>query len=165
MRIRGKEIHSVEHPQHYACFGCRKAFKQRGSRHPSQFWIAEQDRSFPCPECKTAMVSLGRDFEAPPKRSRNQWLKIELLHSFGFIFEVPIDDAGARGPRPCELGEATGFLTAHGFDAAEVRRRLREIRKRRNGIAPDASDGGMLSVLSHRTHPDRRVMNWKRSEQ
>ena len=36
MRVRGHELFDADHPQHFACFGCRVAFKQRGSGHPSE---------------------------------------------------------------------------------------------------------------------------------
>lgn len=138
MRVRGKELHSAEHPQHYACFGCRKAFKQRGSKHPSQFWIDAPDRPFPCPECKVPMVPLGRDFKVPLQRARAQWLKVELLHSFGVAFEVPVCDVGGPGPRPGKLSDVVGFLVARGFDPTEVRKRLADIQRRRSGKEPGA---------------------------
>lgn len=133
MRVRGRELHSAEHSQHYACFWCRKAFKQRGSRHPSQFWIEAPDRPFPCPDCKTPMVPLGRDFKAPPQRAKAEWLTIELLQSFGIIFEVPVVETGGPGPRPTKLSDAVEFLTGRGLDSVEVRRRVDSIRRQRSG--------------------------------
>jgi hypothetical protein len=134
MRVRGHELYSAEHPQHFACFNCRKAFKQRGSGHPS--W-KESLRPFPCPNCKAPMVPLGRDFKAPPQRAKAQWLKVELLHSFGVTFEVPVTEAGGPGERPGKLNEAIAFLVSRGFARGEVEQRLAELRRQRGGKGED----------------------------
>jgi hypothetical protein len=130
MRVRGKELFEAEHCQHFACFACRKAFKQRGSGHPS--WN-ETLRAFPCPDCKSPMVSMGRDFKAPPRRAKDQWIKVELLHSFGIIFEVPVLESGGPRERPGKLSEAIPYLIKLGFDRAEVERRLKQLRGHRSG--------------------------------
>jgi hypothetical protein len=165
MRVRGRELVGAEHPQHHACFGCRKAFKQRGSTHPSWSWITVPDRPFPCPVCKVPMAALGRDFAAPPQRARAQWLKVELLHSFGVAFEVPVYDSGGPGPRPVTLGAAVGFLAARGFDPAEVRRRLAVLRRLRAGAAPDAEPGAAADGPSKPGPPLSLVVRRRRASQ
>lgn len=77
------------------------------------------------------MVPLGRDFKAPPQRAKAQWLKIELLHSFGITFEVPIWDTKGPNERPDGLNEAVKFLVGRGVDRSEVERRLAELRQQR----------------------------------
>jgi hypothetical protein len=144
MRVRGKELFEAEHAQHFACFACRKAFKQRGSGHPS--WN-ESLRSFPCPDCKSPMVPMGRDFKAPPCRAKAQWLKVELLQSFGVIFEVPVLAPGGPGKRPSKLQDAIPYLVMRGFAKAKVERRLKELRRHRSdtdgrGEPEAAADGG-----------------------
>jgi hypothetical protein len=130
MRVRGHELSEAVHLQHFACFACRKAFKQTESGHPS---TGETLRPFPCSCCKAEMVPLGRDFKAPSVRSKLQWLKVELLHSFGVTFEVPVADGGGPGVRPATLGRAIDYLVSKGCDRIEVERRLNEIRRVRLG--------------------------------
>jgi hypothetical protein len=126
--LRGHELHSDDqHPQHFACFACRKAFKQRGSGRA----LVSDLRPFPCPACKAPMVPLGRDFKAPTQRARSQWLKVELLHAFGVTFEAPMDKPGGPGDRPGRLNEAVDFLVARGRERTEVERKLAELRRRR----------------------------------
>jgi hypothetical protein len=142
MRVRGKELFEAEHSQHFACFACRKAFKQRGSGHPSGNEIL---RAFPCPDCKSPMVPMGRDFKAPPRRAKDQWIKVELLQSFGIIFEVPVMESGGPGVRPGKLSEAVPYLVNLGFDRAEVERRLKQLRGQRSrtdgrGVSSAAAD-------------------------
>ncbi len=128
MDLRGHEMHpDDEHPQHFACFACRKAFKQRGSGRA----LLSNLRPFPCPQCKELMAPLGRDFKAPPRRDRSQWLKVELLHAFGVIFEAPMDNPGGPGERPDKLNEAVDYLVARGRERVEVERALAELRRRR----------------------------------
>jgi hypothetical protein len=84
------------------------------------------------------MTPLGRDFKAPRRSAKAQWLKLELLSSFGIRFEVPVDTAGGPGERPRRLNEAVGFLVARGFERLEVEQRLAELRRLRSGKAADA---------------------------
>lgn len=114
------------HKQHFACFACRKAFKQRGSETTG----IEAERPFPCPECGAAMVVVGRDFQAPPTRAVKPWHLLEMLRSFGVVFE-PGATAPAR--QPTTLHEAEGFLTRQGYDEVVIRKRLEKIRLARQG--------------------------------
>lgn len=115
------------HKQHFACFACRKAFKPRGTEHLGT--VAERD--YPCPECRTPMTLVGRDFQAPPVRAVKQWHLLEVLVSFGVIFEP-----GAKQPArpPQSLRDVEVFLSHEGFDEVVVRKRLDQIRNLRQEI-------------------------------
>lgn len=117
------------HKQHFACFACRKAFKQPGSETSG----VEAERPFPCPQCGEPMAVVGRDFQAPPQRAEKQWLLVEVLHSFGVIFEP-----GTTMPRtmPKSSREVEDFLTAQGYDVEVVRKRTDALRRRRERSAP-----------------------------
>jgi hypothetical protein len=127
--VRGIDLRDL-HKQHFACFHCRKAFKQRGSEEPVAVAVAAPLRPFPCPECGRPMAVMGRDFEAPPQRDRTEWLVAELLQSFGVIFEPGICGPGHR---PHKLREAVAFLAERGHDAGVVEERVRQLRSRPRG--------------------------------
>jgi hypothetical protein len=131
MIIRDLDLRDL-HKQHFACFDCRKAFKQRGSEGSATSPEPQTFRPFPCPECGRSMAVMGRDFEAPPQRDRTGWLVAQLLQSFGVIFEP-----GMIGPgeRPRRVREAIAFLVKKGHDARAVERRARELRQ------PDEQQG------------------------
>ena len=111
---------------HFACFACRKAFKQRGS---SNWDLVVPQRTFPCPECTQPMARLGRYFKAPPLRATRQWLKVELLHYYGGRFE-----AGNLGLRTkCRTLPATvAYLVGPSRPASEVRAVLESLRVARS---------------------------------
>ena len=115
------------HKQHFACFACRKAFKPRGS----ETLTTEADREYPCPECRAPMTLMGRDFQAPPVRAMKEWHLLELLRSFGVIFEP-----GQKQPatQPQSLRDVESFLTKEGFDETVIRKRLDQIRTTRQEI-------------------------------
>ena len=85
----------------FACFDCRKCFKQRlrfsqwGTRRP------------PCPQCKSEMWRMGTAFKAPPTRNVKQWRKVELLIQSGFCF-YPNQFGYRRSPKT--LREAAALL-------------------------------------------------------
>lgn len=110
---------------HFACFDCRKSFKQPESSN----WEKEiPERPFECPNCKRPMTRLGKYFRAPRKRMWKQWLKIELLYSFGETF----DSSWTNISWKCgTLPETIEFLVDAGEEEAAVRQRLVEIRARR----------------------------------
>jgi hypothetical protein len=115
---------------HFACFDCRKGFKQRGSSN----WDADvPQRPFPCPECKQPMTRLGRYFKAPPQRAVRQWLKVELLYGYGEQFEFGNTGLGTK----CRtLAAAVAYLVGPGRPESEVRERLEQLRtshQRRSG--------------------------------
>jgi len=107
---------------HFACFDCRKAFKQRGSSH----WDSQvPERTYPCPGCQRPMARLGRHFKAPPQRARRQWLKTELLYRYGERFQSSRSGLGTT----CRtLASAVGYLTTPARSTAEVRETLEQIR-------------------------------------
>lgn len=84
---------TVTNTVHFACFDCRKAFKQQGS---SNWNLKVPQRPLACPECKRPMVGLGRYFKAPPQRATRQWLKVELLHRYGESFEAGYSGLGSK---------------------------------------------------------------------
>ena len=111
---------------HFACFDCRKAFKQRGS---SNWDHTLPHRPFPCPECKQPMVRLGRYFKAPPQRADKQWLKVELLHHYGERFESGYLGLGSK----CRTLPATvTYLSGLARPEAEVRAVLKTMRASRS---------------------------------
>jgi hypothetical protein len=68
----------------FACFACRKAFKQVGS----STWDAKVPRRpFPCPECKQPMARMGRYFKAPPKRAVRAWREVQEKYLRGVRFD------------------------------------------------------------------------------
>lgn len=54
---------------------------------------------------------MGRAFKAPPKRSREQWLKVQILYGNGFRFDRYRGHGGA--PLPKRLSEVEAFLAKH----------------------------------------------------
>lgn len=69
---------------HFACFACRKTFKQPGS---STWDCNVPERPFPCPNCKQAMVRMGRHFKAPPQRAIRAWREVEERYQSGERFD------------------------------------------------------------------------------
>jgi hypothetical protein len=69
---------------HFACFVCRKCFKQQGSSN----WDNNVPvRPFPCPNCKHSMVRMGRYFKAPPQRAVRAWREVERRYQEGERFD------------------------------------------------------------------------------
>lgn len=126
MIVRGIDLRDL-HKQHFACFSCRKAFKQPGSEETVVGSEANQPRPFLCPDCGQLMNIMGRDFEAPPRRDRVGWIVAELLQSFGVIFEPGICGPGFR---PRRLREAIEFLVERGHDQEHVTQLAQQIRER-----------------------------------
>ena len=69
---------------HFACFACRKTFKQAGSSNWDSNVI---ERPFPCPDCKQPMVRLGRHFKAPSQRAVRAWREVERRYRNGERFD------------------------------------------------------------------------------
>ncbi|WP_343758470.1 hypothetical protein [Deinococcus depolymerans] len=86
--------------QHYACFHCRKAFKQGFPR---------SGHTLPCPQCRQPMTNMGTDFRAPAQRERRQWQKVQQLAQAGVRF-FPVGSTGTPGDRPATLAEFPAFL-------------------------------------------------------
>lgn len=86
--------------QHYACFRCRKAFKQG---------FPTFGNTLPCPQCRQPMTNMGTDFKAPAQREHRQWQKVQQLAQAGVRF-FPVGSTGTPGDRPATLAEVPAFL-------------------------------------------------------
>ena len=115
---------------HFACFQCRKAFKQPES---SDWDTSVLERPFSCPECKQPMTRLGRYFKAPRKQATREWLKVELLYYFGERFSEGNTGLTKRCPT---LPATLVYLTETGHPAERVRHVLEEIRTKRAEETP-----------------------------
>jgi hypothetical protein len=82
----------------YACFSCRKVFKQS--------WSGQLGANV-CPECAKPMSYMGTAFRAPKQSNLDQWKKAELLIEAGFDF------TRNGGPKPRTLKDVPAFLEAH----------------------------------------------------
>jgi hypothetical protein len=82
----------------YACFSCRKVFKQASS---------DQDGANICPDCVKPMSYMGTAFRAPKQSNLKQWEKARLLIEAGFQFNKD------GGPKPRTLKDLPAFLEAH----------------------------------------------------
>ncbi len=80
----------------YACFYCRKAFKQDSQHKPG------------CPQCTRPLKAMGMDFKPPSQQNLRQWKKVEILFQHGFAYH----SCGCGGPgyRPRYLSEVQDFL-------------------------------------------------------
>jgi hypothetical protein len=121
---------------HYACFSCRKAFKQRGS---SNWDHSVPIRPFPCPECKRPMARMGKYFQVPPQRAFAQWEKVELLYHYGEDFEA----SGKNLSMKCRtLASTIDYLTTPHRTADVIRKELKRIRRAHKAEgAPQPSSG------------------------
>lgn len=120
---------------HFVCFACRKQYRARGSEGAiARVWSAQHERfehraqtraNVACPQCGETLQALGRDFKAPRWRDRRQWLKVELLWRFGYVYAM-----GWEGPgeRPQRLSDAPAFLIRQGQRADDVRAALAQLR-------------------------------------
>ena len=80
----GSGISSATNKVHFACFFCRKTFKQLGS----STWDSNvPERPFPCPDCQRPMARMGRNFKAPPRRSVKDWERVEAAYLGGERFD------------------------------------------------------------------------------
>ena len=112
----------------FACFDCRKSFKQISScelpksRRPPE----GEPRVVPCPQCGKPMAHLGHDFKAPPRHDVKQWEKIRVLFRHGFAFHT----FGCGGlDYPEHLEEVEAFVATQ-KTVSEGERLLRRFRNR-----------------------------------
>jgi hypothetical protein len=80
----GPGVPSATNRVHFACFACRKTFKQPGSSNWDEY-IPE--RPYPCPECKQPMARMGRHFKAPRQRAMKAWREVERRYLEGERFD------------------------------------------------------------------------------
>ena len=122
--MKPKREPTATNKAHFACFDCRKTFKQLES---SNWDRAIPERPFDCPNCKQPMVRLGRYFKAPPQRAVRQWQKVELLYQYGERFESGNSGLSAK----CDtLASTIRYLVEAGHAEADVRSELARTRKR-----------------------------------
>ena len=112
----------------WACFACRKCFKQRS-------WLdLLADRGFAtgkshlitrvilCPQCRRQMTNMGWDFKVPKRKNVEQWRKVELLIKSGYDFHSRCywgESHKGPGPRPPRLRDVVPFLQEEQRKAAE----------------------------------------------
>lgn len=86
--------------EHWACFGCRKAFKRPEACRPAS-----------CPDCGSLMHDMGLDFAPPPRRDVERWAVVAHLFARGFSYH----SCGCGGPgyRPSRLRDVADFLAAN----------------------------------------------------
>ncbi|OPH56910.1 hypothetical protein BC351_26195 [Paenibacillus ferrarius] len=89
----------------YACFKCRKVFKQTSARELDIIKI--QNRHYKCPQCSESMKDMGHDFKAPKQNDLKQWMKVELLYNNGFTYH---SCGCGSGYRPAKLSEIEEFI-------------------------------------------------------
>src|SRR5438874_8706789 len=88
------------YPMQFACFRCRKEFKQI-------FYPWRTDKNSPlCPQCGERMWMMGRAFKAPKRSNIKQWHKVEALVRGGIKFHY--NYFGRRIPKV--LREVESFL-------------------------------------------------------
>jgi hypothetical protein len=112
----------------WACFACRKCFKQRS-------WLdLLADRGFAtgkshlvkrdilCPQCRRPMTNMGWDFKVPKQKDVEQWKKVELLAQNGYTFHSRCwwgEPHKGPGPRPARLRDVEPFLKEERRKAGE----------------------------------------------
>lgn len=96
--------------EHFACFECRKVFKQTNRWElPEEVRPKKgEQRICKCPQCGIPMADMGLDFKAPKKNDILQWKKVKILYEHGFSYH----SCGCCGPgfRPSELSEVDNFI-------------------------------------------------------
>lgn len=88
-----------EYLSHFACFTCRKSFKQD-----------PLNESLPhvCPECSGALRDMGRNFRPPKKAAKNAWEVARRLYEAGFRFFG--SDSHSDSALPTSLREVGQFI-------------------------------------------------------
>jgi hypothetical protein len=100
----------------FACFECRKAFKQSlSAENPRAIELSKRisgrkpQRTLPalshtCPQCGGLLTLMGRAFRAPRCENVSQWHKVEILARNGFTFWSHV------GRYPDSVREAEEFV-------------------------------------------------------
>lgn len=89
----------------YACFNCRKSFKQVSRDDLGPEVVAQLE--YKCPQCAASMVNMGQDFQAPKQNDTKQWTKVMILYRHGYTFH---NCGCGAGYRPADLRELSAFL-------------------------------------------------------
>ena len=129
--------------EHYACFSCRKVFRQINEQDlPEHLRSAETRRECRCPQCAQPMADMGLDFKAPKRTATKQWEKVRILFDHGFTFH----SCGCCGPglRPAELSEVHAFIEGH-RTRSEGEALLVRIRQKTTGVR-----AGRVNQQAHR---------------
>lgn len=97
---------SGPYKEKFACFSCRKVFKQTSRFELPAKTYAGMNHA--CPQCGQPMQDMGHDFQAPKQNDLKQWAKVALLYQNGFTYH----SCGCGGPgyRPARLQEVPAFL-------------------------------------------------------
>lgn len=132
--------------EHYACFACRKMFRQPMRHEMARPIAREEKRVSPCPQCGQAMTNLGKDFKAPRQTDVKQWQKVQELYANGYSF----GSCGCcgPGPRPATLQDVKPFLAEQ--------KRLNKERVRQARIEQKATE------LSQKRNKRARLLQEKR---
>ena len=86
------------YPMQFACFACRKVFKQIVSQK------SQEEHHQSCPQCGGRMWLAGRAFRAPRNSDVKQWRTVEALIKGGVLFHYN------SGRRPKVWREVAPFL-------------------------------------------------------
>ncbi len=97
----------------FACFTCRKVFKQTNRWElPDHLKISPgEERVCKCPQCGQKMADVGHDFKAPKQKNIKQWEKVRILYEHGYTYH----SCGCCGPgfRPVELKDVEDFIVGN----------------------------------------------------
>jgi hypothetical protein len=102
---------------HFACFNCRKAFKQWQWEEVDEPTFNHRQklqhvpREVACPDCSQPMIDMGLDFKAPPKNDVEAWQILQALYQHGFTFHSCGCLVGFSPPRT--LREVPDWIDQH----------------------------------------------------
>ena len=140
----------------YACFSCRKGFKQS---------FSNETHANLCPECSQPMTMMGTAFRAPKQSNIKQWEKARLLIEAGFRFNKD------GGPKPRTLKDVPAFLEAHRLERRSPGERLLDdLKARESGLETPvtrAKSQGRVKRLNLEGRPQfellgRELTGWSR---
>ena len=112
---------------HFACFRCRKAFKQTSEYDWNNPHLDYKNHVFKCPDCKIEMADMGMDFRAPKKSNVKAWKRLETAYKIGHAFQT----CGCNGP---------GFIPTDQTEYRDyLRNRLQQYQSRLDATAQTSS--------------------------
>ncbi len=97
----------------WACFQCRKCFKQANTLEMFFRPPHGEKRIVRCPQCRKPMTNMGWDFKVPKQTDVEQWKKVEVLAQHGYNFQSWCfwgEPHKGPGPRPARLRDVEAFL-------------------------------------------------------